>query len=153
SSADFTNGTENLNDLSLLSVIQFGNLTVVLPGDLEPLGQLLLLAKPGVRQAISGGQYRILVAPHHGRRSGIEYGAQLYPEFVDAIRPNLVIMSDVHGSEHTCPELYRDRASGHFVWCQSDAGKSSVRNVLTTKTNDRITVTSDGVSMPSIIVP
>lgn len=152
-STDFFNGAANLNDLSVLSVIQFGNLTLILPGDLEPLGQLLLLAKPGVREVLATGEYRVLIAPHHGRRSGIAYGEQLYPEFVNTIRPSLVIMSDVHGSEHTCPELYRGRASGHFVWCESDGTKSCVRSVLTTKTNDRIVVRSDGVSMPLVVVP
>jgi competence protein ComEC len=150
---DFDNGVAGLNNLSLVTIVRFGNLSVVLPGDIEPLGQLLLLAKPGVRDLLREGAYRVLIAPHHGRRSGIAYGDSVYPQFVDAICPSIVIVSDVHGSEHTCPELYRERATGHFVRCDGDGTKSCVRTVLTTKTNDYIVVRHDGQSLPTISVP
>ncbi len=151
--ADFDQSIADLNNFSLVTIVRYGNLSVILPGDIEPLGQLLLLGKPGVRELLGDGVYRILVAPHHGRRSGICYGESVYPQFVDAIRPHLTIMSDVHGSEHTCPELYHDRTCGHFVWCEGEPTKSCVRSILTTKTNDYIVIRHDGWSLPLISCP
>lgn len=109
-------GVEDLNNLSQLSYLRYGILEIIFPGDLEPAGWRALFAhRPNIREYLGKQLQRILIAPHHGRRSGLQDSDKLYTEFLEVIRPNLVIISDEYGNETTDPETYKRYVFGDGV--------------------------------------
>lgn len=139
------------NDLCVLACVRYGGLSVIFPGDLEPLGWSLLLRRYEVRAALAAGDIRVLIAPHHGRASGIRVGEKVYPDFMNAISPHLVIMSEMHGCEYTCRDAYDPRCHGLPVWRRDERRWVQAR-VLTTKTNDYVRIAHDGRQV-LVVVP
>jgi competence protein ComEC len=139
------------NDLCLLTCVRYGGLSIIFPGDLEPIGWSILLRRADVRAALAAGDTRVLLAPHHGRASGIKVDDRVYTGFLDAIEPHLVIMSEMHGCEYTCREAYEPRCQGLWVW-QRSSRKWAQGRVLTTKTNDYVRVAHDGRQV-AVVVP
>jgi beta-lactamase superfamily II metal-dependent hydrolase len=74
------------NDLSLAVFIKFGAFKMLFPADLETAGWEALLAKPEFRNELIGTT--ILVASHHGRRSG--YSDKVF----QYVSPMAVVISD-----------------------------------------------------------
>jgi beta-lactamase superfamily II metal-dependent hydrolase len=74
------------NNLSLLTFLDIGGLSFILPGDLEQPGWIELLKNPYVCTLL--GRVNIFVASHHGRESG--YCREVF----DYCSPSLVVMSD-----------------------------------------------------------
>jgi competence protein ComEC len=77
---------ENLNDRSIVTVVEYANSKLLIPGDNEKPSWDELLGRPDFVEAIRGTD--VLVAAHHGREAG--YCAQLF----DVIRPALTVISD-----------------------------------------------------------
>jgi competence protein ComEC len=72
---------KDLNDLSLVFEISFGNTRVILPGDIDSTVERSIIPR------LDGKKLTLLVAAHHGsRRSSCE-------EFLDALRPVAVVFS------------------------------------------------------------
>jgi len=72
---------QNLNELSLVIEITFGETRVILPGDAGRSSEEKIIP------ALDGGLRTLLVAGHHGsRHSSCE-------EFLDALRPRAIVFS------------------------------------------------------------
>ena len=76
----------NLNNHSIVSVIEYEGVKILSSGDNESLSWEELLADTAFKDAIKGTH--VLVAPHHGRESG--YHGELF----DHISPLITIISD-----------------------------------------------------------
>ena len=110
----------------------------VCPGDIEPLGwgELWRCHETSYRPLIDAAQFRFLVAPHHGRRSGY------CGEMMDAIQPHATFVSDVWGDSETHPAFRQ-----HPLGIRSASG-DTVR-YYTTKRGGRVQVevSPDGFSI------
>ena len=102
-------------------------------GDMEQEGMAVLLAaNPDMQRAVRGTN--VLIAPHHGHRSGFS------TDLMRAIgRPDVVIASVMEGDEHV-DSRYSDP---QFVRGIPD-GTGSTARLLTTRTWGALTVTSRG---------
>ena len=127
---------KNMNNYSLLVTVYYRGLLIVFPGDLEPDGWDAVLDNTNLCNHLYGS-YKILIAPHHGRSSGIRRNGQIYSRFLDMLQPSLTIISDKWGSETTEPEAYKPYCCGISVECE---GQTETKYVLTTKTNDCVTI-------------
>jgi competence protein ComEC len=122
------------NNLSALSYVRCGDLEVVFPGDLEPLGWDALIENTQIGQYVGQAKVRILIASHHGRSSGIRIGEEVYERFLNMMKPHIVIISDKWGNETTDPEAYKPYALGYSVYSNEEK-KSENTQILTTKSN------------------
>ncbi|MBP7620183.1 MAG: MBL fold metallo-hydrolase [Gemmatimonadales bacterium] len=138
-----------LNNYSVVTVITFGNLVFVFPGDLERAGSQALANVAGfmaaARPASIPNAVRILVAAHHGHTQGVD------EDFLRFFEPHLTLISGPWGDRHTALGTYYTYSDGYPVYSRSE-DKSETRYVLTTKTNEFIRVVADGafvfVSIP-----
>lgn len=73
---------KDLNDNSLVLMIEFAGRRLLLPGDIEAAGEARLVKRYG-----SGLRADVLVAPHHGSQTSLS------PEFLKAVGPEWVIIS------------------------------------------------------------
>lgn len=129
---------DNINNYSLLTVCSYRDVTIVFPGDLEPAGWEAMMNNTNLESIIGKGNHRFLVAPHHGRRSGVRNGdGSVYTRFLTAMQPHLTIISDKHGNDSTDPEAYRPLSIGFPV---NTAGYFEKKHVLTTKTNKCVSI-------------
>jgi beta-lactamase superfamily II metal-dependent hydrolase len=128
----------NLNDYSLVTILDLGALKLLFPGDLEAPGWGALMARDDFRAACisSTPQVRVLIAPHHGHTAGV------YKPFLDLYQPAVTIISAVHGDQHTDVEPYRAVSTGWTAY-DSDAREWRQCKVLTTKMNDYVLVRLD----------
>lgn len=117
------------NNLSLLTFLDVGPVSFVLPGDLERSGWLALLTNSQVRQLLE--HVNVFVASHHGRESG--YCREVF----DYCRPSLVVMSDgpVEYDTQRMASAYGQHATGE--WFNKGSGKEW-RKVVTTRNDGHI---------------
>lgn len=131
------------NNASLLSYVWYNDFEVVFPGDLEPLGWGALVNNTNIKDYVGKAKLRILVASHHGRKSGIRYSEngqeKVYDNFLNLMKPHLVIISDKWGNETTDPEAYKPYCLGYSVYFKNE-GKTEDTKVLTTKINLAVAV-------------
>ena len=113
------------NNLSLLIFLDIGNVSFVLPGDLEEQGWRQLLQNSDVCELL--GRVNIFVASHHGRESGY------CKEVFDYCSPRYVIMSDgpVQYGTQKMANVYGQHASGGLF-------KGQRRKVLSTRNDGNI---------------
>ncbi|GAB6179013.1 hypothetical protein JCM14036_03320 [Desulfotomaculum defluvii] len=123
-------GTSNINNHSVVTVIEYLGIKVIIPGDNEPPSWKELLEKNDFVEAIKNA--RILVAPHHGRESG--YCKELFEHF----EPNLVIVSDGRFCDTSAVSRYSSLAKGWEV--QKRSGNSEQRKCLTTRSDGEILI-------------
>lgn len=98
--ADF----QDTNNLSLVTLLKYGALGVLFPGDMEVAGWEKLLEQESFRQALS--EVTVLVASHHGRDSGLCEAVFSY------CKPEIIIISDKENMYETQEVNYRPYASG-----------------------------------------
>lgn len=126
------------NNLSLLSYIRFNDIEIVFPGDLEPLGWDALIDNTNIKDYVGKSKVRIIVASHHGRKSGIRWNKnnkeEVYDRFLKIMNPHIVIISDRWGNETTDPAAYESFCLGYDVYYY-DERKFETAKILTTKTN------------------
>ncbi len=136
----------NVNDYSLATVVDYGPLKLIIPGDLENAGWDALMAREDFRTACisNASQIRVLVASHHGHTRGI------HQPFLSHYKPAVTIISAVHGDEHTDADAYRGASSG---WRLFDSSLQQWREckVVTTKTNDYVFIRVDSQSGDLVI--
>jgi beta-lactamase superfamily II metal-dependent hydrolase len=129
------------NNLSLVTVVHYDELEIVFPGDLEPLGAKALTEKTDILDYIGKGITRILVAPHHGRASGIRWPDDtVATEILIPMKPHLVIMSDKRGADTTDAAAYLPYSQGFDV-IESPDNNIINKKVITTKTNNYVLIT------------
>lgn len=117
----------DLNNLSLVTFLDYGNIHIVFPGDLEGAGWRSLLQVPDFRARLAG--VNVFVASHHGRENGF------CDEVFAFCRPEIVVISDC-GIRHASQEMtdrYARRALG--VWFGFER-----RKVLTTRCDGMIKI-------------
>ncbi len=85
------------NNTSVVVMLLYNGVLFVCPGDIEPYGWNKLWARyeGSYGPLIEAASTRLLVAPHHGRRSGYSR------EMMDAIQPHATFVSDVRGDSET----------------------------------------------------
>ncbi len=125
-----TSSRSNLNNHSIVTVVEYAGNKILLPGDNEPSSWKELLEGPNFRSAISGTD--ILVAPHHGRDSG--YCADLF----DYIRPKLTLISDGRFLDTSATDRYAAVTSGWTVHRRN--APDIQRKCLTTRNDGAIHV-------------
>jgi beta-lactamase superfamily II metal-dependent hydrolase len=117
------------NNLSLLTFLDVGGNSFVLPGDLEREGWLSLLRVEQVRALL--GRVVVFVASHHGRESGY------CKEVFDYCRPALVVISDgpVEYDTQRMASTYAQHATGQWF---NGAKGGEIRKVVTTRSDGNI---------------
>lgn len=123
----------NLNNHSIVTVIEYGAVKILLPGDNEPPSWNELLADPQFVTATGGTN--ILLAPHHGRESG--YSKELF----DHISPLLTIVSDGAETDTSAVSRYSAKSQGWRI--RKPDGTMEDRKCLTTRTDGVISIEVD----------
>lgn len=112
------------NNLSCATFVNYRGFQILFPGDLEEDGWLALLEQDSFRTEVQ--RTTILVASHHGRRSG--YCAALFQQW----GPQAVVISDkplTYETQQTVPQ-YQNCLSGDGI---NVVGCDRKRHVLTTR--------------------
>lgn len=122
---------EKLNNLSRVTVVNSYGFQYVTMGDLMPKGIEEIKDDQSAMAAIEDSE--VLVAPHHGRESCFD------KELVEHINPDLVVFSDMSGTEHSATQKYREIANGMVVE-HEDTGNKRTRSVVTTRSDGRIRI-------------
>lgn len=117
------------NNLSLVTFIHLGSVSIVLPGDLEKVGWQALLADPNFIAHLR--PVYIFVASHHGRANGY------LPQVFDFCKPDIIVISDTAIQHDTQDNTYRQHARG-LAW----NNRTETRYVLTTRKDGNITITT-----------
>lgn len=101
-------GRTNVNNHSLVVVVEYLGYKIILPGDLESPGfKDLIENDPGFLKSVSNAT--VLIAPHHGRKAGF------YEPFTKAVSPELTIISDGPKVDSSAREKYTSASSGRSV--------------------------------------
>ncbi len=117
----------NLNNHSIVTVIEYLGVKILSPGDNEPPSWKELLANMAFREAIRNTH--VLVAPHHGRESGFHL------DLFNCISPLLTIISDGRTVDTSATCRYSARTRGWNALKRN--GGYEKRKCLTTR-NDGI---------------
>lgn len=125
----------NLNNLSLVSFLVYGEQAILFGADMEEEGWKLLLQKSKFKELLS--KTTILVAPHHGLDSAFcpdLFGGHL-------MNPKLTIVSDGSVRSTSVTAKYDQVTSG--LWIPNRDGDKKFKKVLTTRQNGNIIVRID----------
>lgn len=117
------------NNLSLLTFLDVGEHSFVLPGDLERAGWLELLKVPQVQNLL--GRVNVFVASHHGRASG--YCREVF----EYCKPSFVVFSDevIKYETQKMAGIYGEHATGG--WFNAASG-TEFRKVLSTRNDGNL---------------
>ena len=118
----------NLNNHSIVTVIEYRGVKILSPGDNESPSWDELLANIAFREAIRNTH--VLVAPHHGRESGF------HPDLFNYISPLLTIISDGRTVDTSATGRYSTKTKGWTVLRRS--GSSEVRKCVTTRNDGMV---------------
>lgn len=120
------------NNRSCVVQVRAKDHTILLTGDMEKLGEKLLLKSPFVSQLASD----ILIAPHHGSKGASSQG------FIDAVGPRQVIFATGANNRFHFPhaDTLRRYGCGHSRACYDTARDGSIElytegSTWTTQTN------------------
>lgn len=119
--------TENINNLSIVTVLQYAGIKVVIPGDNEYKSLEELMKREEFKNAIKNCD--ILMAPHHGRQSAYHSG------FVQHANPRITIVSDGSICDTSANSSYSANSRG---WDIHYKGNYIHRNMLTTNSDGEI---------------
>lgn len=126
--------TKELNNYSMVIVVEYAGTKIVCSGDCSPASLRDLLKDKSFALAVENAQ--VLIAPHHGRESGY------CGEFVRKVAPALTVISDGPGNtEVSSADAYGKASRGAKV--VDSAGRVGVRNCLTTRNDGDIEVSVD----------
>jgi beta-lactamase superfamily II metal-dependent hydrolase len=114
---------DNINNHSIITVLEYAGIKVVIPGDNERPSLELLIKQDGFRNAIKDCD--ILIAPHHGRESAF------LDEFVTHANPRLTVISDGSICDTSANPKYSAKSRGWTVW-KKGTSNSAERKLLTT---------------------
>ena len=120
----------NLNNHSVVTVIEYGGSKILLPGDNEAPSWEELLGRSNFRASISNVD--ILIAPHHGRDSGF------HRELFNYFNPLLTIISDGRYVDTSATDRYGQVTKGWMV--HSRSGPDQKRKCVTTRNDGTIDV-------------
>ena len=136
----------NLNNHSVVTVIEYEDCKILLPGDNESPSWDELLGQSDFKAKLS--DVDVLVAPHHGRDSGF------HKELFDYFHPRLTIISDGRSVDTSATERYDQVTTGWTV--HSRSGPDQKRKCVTTRKDGTIDVeigrNSDGKPFVSVTI-
>lgn len=121
----------NLNNHSIITILEYAGSKILIPGDNESPSWNKLLEDKQFIEAIKGTD--VLVAPHHGRESAY------YKELFEHISPKLIIISDSPGTDTSANDRYSNHATGWEVYNFSGQ-ESRKRFVLSTRQDGMIQI-------------
>ena len=121
----------NINNHSVVTVVEYAGVKVLIPGDNEACSWKELLLNSDFRNAIGGTN--ILVAAHHGRESG--YYANLF----NYIYPKLTVVSDGRVVDTSATSRYSAKSEGWKVH-KCNSGIQETRYCLTTRNDGNIDI-------------
>ncbi len=117
----------NINNYGIITVVEYAGVKIVIVGDNEEGNLADFMKRPLFKNAIKDAN--ILVAPHHGRKSGFNN------DFASHINPDLTIVSD---GRHC------DTSANHRYSAVSQGWKVHNRNGSPATTRKCLTTNSDG---------
>ena len=123
----------NLNNHSVVTVVSYNGVKILIPGDNEPPSWDELLKRSDFKAAIS--DVNVLVASHHGRKSGF------HSELFNYFRPLITIISDGQFLDTSATDRYSAVTEGRQV--NRRKGSPQFRKCVTTR-NDGSIVTEIG---------
>ncbi|ELY2011336.1 MBL fold metallo-hydrolase [Flavobacterium psychrophilum] len=118
----------NYNNHSIITVIEFADIKIVIPGDNEKCSFEELFKLQTFKTAIKDAD--ILLAPHHGRESGYNL------DFINLVNPRLTVVSDGRFCDTSANAKYTAKSRGWLV--HSKNGTSKERKCLTTNTDGEV---------------
>lgn len=122
----------NLNNHSIITILEYVGIKVIIPGDNEFASLDLLMKNEAFKNAIKDCD--ILIAPHHGRESAY------HSEFVLHANPRVTIISDGSICDTSANSKYSANSRGWLVW-KKGTSISTERKLLTTNSDGEIYVT------------
>ena len=125
--------TGNLNNHSVVTVLEYSGVKILIPGDNEPPAWDELLNRPDFVTAIAGTH--VLVASHHGRDSGFHI-----PLF-DHFHPLITLISDGRVVDTSATARYTNVTQGRPVTRRN--GTRQDRKCVTTRNDGHIEVVVD----------
>ena len=129
---DTSTSRDNINNHSLVMVIEYLGYKVLLPGDIEPAAWRSLLKDQSFISAISGVD--ILIASHHGRESG--FCSDIFQYFT----PKLNVISDGRFVDASATSRYSEKASGWTIHHRDNSKQSEKRKCITTRNDGHIDI-------------
>lgn len=118
----------NINNHSIVFVVEFASTKIVFTGDNESCSFNELMQNDDFKNAIQNAD--ILLAPHHGRESGY------HNDFVSHVNPALTVISDGRFNDNSATSKYSQKSRG---WTVFKSDKSSAeRYALTTRQDGTI---------------
>lgn len=125
-------GLSNLNNHSIVTVLEYNGFKVVIPGDNEEVSLKALMKQRRFYNAVKKSNY--LVAPHHGRKAGF------YEPFVELVDPELTIISDGEKTSTAARNRYTRLSSGRIVLSKNRRPFIKPRKTLVTKVDGAISI-------------
>lgn len=122
---------DNLNNHSILTVIEYANTKVIIPGDNEYPSLDALMTRNDFKNAVRNAD--ILLAPHHGRESAY------HNDFVTLVNPSVTVVSDGSICDTSANHRYSAKSRGWTVH-DKKKGTSDKRKCLTTNSDGEIYV-------------
>lgn len=123
--------TGNLNNHSVVTVLEYSGVKLLVPGDNESASWEELLNREDFVAAIAGTH--VLVSSHHGRESGF------YSPLFNHFRPNITLISDGRTVDTSATSRYANVTKGWSV--RRRRGANQNRKCLTTRNDGTIEVT------------
>jgi competence protein ComEC len=120
---------DNINNLSIVTFVSYGNFTLLHPGDLEKAGWENLLGDIEFVNILKKTNF--LIASHHGLDSG--YLSDIFQHFT----PKLTIISDGRYNDTSAKARYYENTEGWDVHDSGQLGKEE-RRVVSTRNDGRI---------------
>lgn len=120
---------DNLNNYSLITIVQLGNVKLVLCGDNESDCLDKFLEDKEYREILADAD--ILLAPHHGRESSYN------SNFVKLVNPALTIISDSERCDTSANSKYSNASRGWLVHHRTGSA-SEQRKCLTTNSDGQV---------------
>ena len=133
-------GNSTINNLSLVTFIEFGKDVVLYGGDMEESGWEEMLESSEFEALLK--KTTIYIASHHGNKSG--FSSELFKH----LQPILTIVPAGKKPGHDATDSYRKKTKGMDVVTKD--GKKETRWVLTTRNDGHIHVTLYGNSRPKV---
>lgn len=119
---------DDTNNLSLVTFLDYKNIHIIFPGDMETAGWKALLGDSDFIKHLMG--VNVFIASHHGRKSGF------CSEVFDLIKPDIIIISDESIRYDTQENIYNSNHCKGIAW-----NNTEVRYIISTRSDGMITIT------------
>jgi competence protein ComEC len=135
---------ENLDNHSIVTVINYAGQKLILTGDNKKASWKELLKRSDFKKSIKGAS--IFFAPHHGRGED-----SYYPKLFDQFQPGITIISDGEQKHTDLSYKYEQHSLGMPVYCKGEL-ISEKKKCLITRDVNKIRITLKEEKSPYINV-